>query len=342
MSEPGATAPDQTSTPSEGVAPGGGGTVAPVTGSATDGLHQVSGRRGLGLALTLTTVALWSMLPIALKIVLAGMDALTLTSYRFIAAALILGAILASRGTLPRLGSLDASHWRLLAVATLCLAANYIFYVLGLHYTNAGTAQVLIQIAPVLLGLGGIWVFKERFGFLQWTGLVIMVSGLAVFSSDQIAHMIAGLDRYYTGIGFMVVAAVSWAAYGLAQKQLLGRMRSPTIMLCIYTGGSLVFAPMADFARIADLDAAQAGALAFCVVNMLVAYGSFSEALAHLEASRVSAVLATVPLVTLGALRAAEAAMPNLVTPEPISLIGIVGASMVVAGSLMTALGKNS
>ena len=39
--------------------------------------------------------------------------------------------------------------------------------------------------------------------------------------------------------------------------------------------------------------------LAFCGVNTLIAYGSFAEAMAHIEASKVSAILALTPLITV-------------------------------------------
>jgi drug/metabolite transporter (DMT)-like permease len=48
-------------------------------------MHSSSGRWKLGLALALTTALCWGLLPIALKIVLAGMDAWTITWYRFAA-----------------------------------------------------------------------------------------------------------------------------------------------------------------------------------------------------------------------------------------------------------------
>ncbi|MFT4570564.1 MAG: drug/metabolite transporter (DMT)-like permease [Hyphomicrobiaceae bacterium] len=305
-------------------------------------LHRPSGRARLGFALTLVTVALWSMIPIGLRILLEGMDPMTITWFRFSAAALVVGTYLFLQGRLPRLASLDRHHWILLGVATLALAGNYGFYVLGLSRTNASTAQVVIQIAPMLLTVGSIVVFKERFAAVQWLGLCALVAGLVLFSSDQISHMAAGVDRYALGLVFMVAAAVTWATYGLAQKQLLGRLPSPAIMFCIYVGASVLFTPLARPLTVFDLEPAQLGALLFCIVNMVVAYGTFSEALAHWEATRVSALLATVPLATLVSLRIAEWLLPELVAPEPISITGFVGALFVVAGSAMAALGSAS
>lgn len=303
-------------------------------------LHRPTGRTARGFALAMTTVALWSVLPIGLKVALGGVDPLTLTWVRFLAATVVLGALLRMRGAMPPLHALTRRHWQLLAVAALGLAGNYGFYALGLHRTNAGTSQVVIQIAPMLLTLGGIFVFKERFGMAQWLGLAVLVSGLALFSSEQIANMVGSLDRYYTGLAFLVAGGVTWAAYGLAQKQLLERMGSPQIMLCLYVAGTVVFAPMASPARLLELSAVEAAALVFCMVNMLLSYASFSEALAHLEASRVSAIIAAVPLGTLAAVHAASLAAPAVFSAEPITLLGVVGAAMVVGGSLMTSLGR--
>jgi drug/metabolite transporter (DMT)-like permease len=310
------------------------GDPAPVT------LHRVSGRRGLGLALTLTTVGLWSILPLGLRIALGGMDAVTLTWYRFVAAALVMGAVLAATGGLPRLRTFDRRRWELVVVAIVFLCGNYVLYVLGLERTNAGTAQVVIQLAPLLLAVGGVWVYGERLGLAQWLGFASMLAGFVLFSHEQIAHLAGALDRYLAGLAAIVVAAMSWAVYGLAQKQLLHTMRSGEILLCLYVGGALLFAPFANPAQLATMTGTQLGALAFCTANMLVAYGTFAEALDHLEASRVSAVLAIVPLTTLLAIRAAQALAPSLVGPEPLTWVGVVGAALVVIGSLAAVLGR--
>ncbi len=304
------------------------------------GLHRTSGRSGLGIALTLTTVGLWSVLPVGLKIALGGMDAFTLTWYRFLGAALVLGAVLAARGALPNVARFDRRRWALLAVATVFLCANYVLYVLGLAHTNAGTAQVVIQLAPLLLALGGVVVYREHLTLAQGLGFATMLIGLVLFSREQILHLVGARDRYYLGLGEIVLAAVAWAIYGLAQKQLLMRLRSPEVLLCLYVGGAVLFAPAAEPARLGALGGVELAALVFCTVNMLASYGAFAEALAHLEASRVSALLAMVPLTSLAAIRLAGLTMPDLVAPEPLTWVAVGGATLVVAGSLAAVLGR--
>jgi drug/metabolite transporter (DMT)-like permease len=315
-------------------------TTACVEPPETPRLHQVTGRTGLGIALTLTTVALWSVLPMGLRIALGGLDAGTLTWARFLSAAIVLGTILTLQGGLPPVRRFTRSDWMLLTVATVFLCANYLLYVLGLDRTNAGTAQVVIQLAPLLLAVGGVFVYGESLRAPQWLGFATMFAGFLLFSYVQIGHLVGVLDRYYSGLACIVLAAIAWAIYGLAQKQLLDRMRSPQVLLCLYVGGALLFAPLAHPASLFRLTATELAALVFCIANMLGSYGTFAEALAHLEASRVSALLAIVPLSTLASISAARLVMPALVAPEPLGPLAWLGAGLVVTGSLAAALGR--
>jgi len=252
----------------------------------------------------------------------------------------VLGGILTVQGTLPRVRAFDRRDWTLLAVAIVFLCANYLLYVVGLARTNAGTAQVVIQLAPLLLAVGGVWVYGERLGAPQLLGFASMLLGFVLFSYEQISHLVGALDRYYTGLAAIVTAAIAWAIYGLAQKQLLERMRSPEVLLCLYVGGAVLFAPLAEPLRILRLTPIELGALVFAIANMLIAYGTFAEALVHLEASRVSALLAIVPLSTLAAIWVARLVVPSLVAPEPLTPLAVAGAALVVAGSLAAALGR--
>lgn len=112
-------------------------------------LHQSSGRWRLGLALSLLTVLLWGVLPIALKIMLQVLDVYTLTWFRFAIAFGLLAIYLALRRKLPSLQQLRSTSLGLLAIATIFLAVNYLLFLQGLALTSANNAEVLIQLAPV-------------------------------------------------------------------------------------------------------------------------------------------------------------------------------------------------
>ena len=302
-------------------------------------LHQPTGRSRLGFALAATTMVLWGTLPLALKLSLQRLDAATITWFRFGAASLVLGAWLAWRGRLPPLSKLGRSGWALLAAAVLGLSANFLAFLVGLDLTTPANAQVLIQLAPMLLGLGGILVFGEHYERLQWLGLGALLLGLLVFFSSQLGSLTAGADRYLLGSGILVLAAVTWAAYGLAQKQLLRELDSQPLMLCIYFGCFVCFSLGAHPGALPALPLLDLGVLLYCSANTLVAYGAFAAALSHWQASRVSAVLAVTPLATLAFSVLADALWPALFHAESISWLSLTGAAAVVAGSLLVTLG---
>lgn len=304
-------------------------------------LHRASGHWRLGLTLTVITALCWATLPIALKIALDVLDPITLTWFRFLVAALFTAAWLGLRGKLrgPRAGygGLGRRGWLMLLVAAVMLVGNYVFYLLGVQHTTPANAQLLIQLAPLLMALGGIWVFGERFRAAQWIGLALLAIGMALFFADQLAAA-ARAPGYVLGSALVIVGAIVWAVYALLQKQLLVKLGSMQILLFIYVVATLMLLPFAHPATLLQLDALHWAVLAFCAFNTIGAYGAFAEALAHWEASRVSAILATTPLLCIAAITGVHALWPQWLAPERITALGWIGASLVVAGSAAVSL----
>ncbi|GAB2511443.1 DMT family transporter [Lysobacter humi (ex Lee et al. 2017)] len=301
------------------------------------GLHRVSGRARLGLVLSAITALCWATLPVALKLTLDALDPITLTWFRFLVAAVLTAGWLGLRGRLGGIASLGGRRMALLAVAALMLVGNYVFYLLGVDRTSPGNAQLLIQLAPLLMALGGILVFGERFRAAQWLGMALLVGGLALFFRDQLAHVATG-GGYVAGSLLVVLAAVVWAIYALAQKQLLVALGSMQVLGVIYVAAAVMLWPFAQPATLLALTPLQWVLVGFCALNTVVAYGAFAEALAHWEASRVSAVLALTPLLCLAVVALVHAAWPTMLAPEPMSTVGWIGALLVVAGSAAVSL----
>lgn len=301
-------------------------------------MHQITGKTMVGLLLALTTALLWGILPIALKILLDVFTANTITAIRFLVAAVLVGAWLGLRGKLPKLALLKQRNiaW-LMAIAVLGLLLNYIFYLSGLNLLTAETAQTLIQLAPFLMMLGGILIFKERLLFWQRVGAVLLVIGLLLFFNERLVTLVLYASSETFGVLLIIIAAITWAAYALAQKQLLVHYGSKQIMYVIYLAGSLAFIPVSDFQPLLTLNLLQWALLVFCCLNTVVAYGAFAEALHHWEASKVSAVLAITPLITIVSANLVAWIWPQFI-PQQLNVWSWFGALLVVAGSALTAL----
>ena len=217
----------------------------------------------------------------ALTLALVYLDPWTLTWFRFLVATVFIGLWLRRRGILAGYSSLGPQVWVLLLVAAVALTANYMLFIIGLDWTTPAVAQVLIQMAPVLLGLGAIWLFGERYSRAQWAGFAVLVTGLVVFFHNQLGFFAAGAERLWGGAFLILLGAIAWAAYALAQKQLLRDYSSVSIMLFIYVFATITLLPTTAPATLLDLVPVSWAIVAYCALNTLIAYGSFAEALNH-------------------------------------------------------------
>ncbi|BAZ16382.1 hypothetical protein NIES4071_82580 [Calothrix sp. NIES-4071] len=303
-------------------------------------MHKTSGKWRLGLALSSLTVILWGVLPIALTVTLSVLDVYTVTWFRFLFSFVLLAIYLGARGKLPTLKQIRTTSWKLLLCAIIFLAANYILFLKGLALTSPANAEVIIQIAPLLMGLGGLLIFREHYSWRQWCGVGVLTTGLVLFFHEKLTNIITAPTNYLLGTGLVVLGAVAWAVYALAQKQLLRTLSSMHIMVIIYCTCAFLFLPFATPKLLFTLNYFHWFTLIFCGLNTLIAYGAFAESLEHWESSRVSAVLAAAPIVTLISVDIVSVIAPSLIAPESLSITGIIGAVLVVAGSVAMALGK--
>ncbi len=304
-------------------------------------MHITSGRWVHGLLLALLTVVLWGILPIKLKQVLQVMDPVTVTWYRLLVSGGLLLVWLTAQRRLPRFQGLGRKRYGLVGLAIFGLLGNYVLYLVGLKMLSPGTAQLVVQIGPVMLLVASVFVFKEPFSIGQGVGLVVLMAGFGLFFNQRLDELLTSLGVYTTGVLTILLATSIWVFYALSQKQLLTVWNSQQVMMVIYLGCAALLTPWVHPLEALQLDALQKWLLLACCLNTLVAYGAFAEALAHWEASRVSATLALTPLVTLIAVAAAAQLWPDYVQSEALNALGYVGAVTVVGGSALVALGPS-
>lgn len=304
-------------------------------------MHISSGRWVYGLSLSLLTALLWGILPIKLKQVLQVMDPVTVTWFRLLVSGGLLFAWLAASRRLPSFGALGRKGWGLVALATGGLVGNYVLYLMGLNLLSPGTAQLVVQLGPVMLLVASVFLFKERFTVGQGMGLAILLTGFGLFFNQRLEELLTSLSVYTTGVLTIVLATTIWVFYALSQKQLLTVWNSLQVMMVIYLCCAALLTPWVHPLEALQLSPLQGWLLLACCLNTLIAYGAFAEALAHWEASRVSATLAITPLVTFAAVAMAAWWWPDYVHAEQINLLGYGGAVLVVLGSALVALGPS-
>lgn len=291
-----------------------------------------------GLVLSLITVLFWSTLPVALKLGLTATDAMTFTWFRFLTAGVFTLIVVASRKKLSEFKRLSGSQWLWLCLAAAMLIGNYVLFLVGLELTSPANAQVFIQMAPLLMTLGGVLIFKESFSRMQVLGVFSILIGLSLFFSDQIKQIIN--SEYTLGIWVMFAAALSWAIYALIQKKLSQALSSQSILCFIYLFATLALFFWSDLDNHQSITAVQWLAIAYACINTVIAYGAFAEALNHWNASRVGMILALTPATTLLFINAFAFFFPQLLDAESIHTIGYLGMLFIVSGSMFASFRK--
>ncbi len=297
-------------------------------------------RHWYGFGLSLITALMWGMLPVFLKICLQATDAITITWYRFTFAAIFVFFILAKKRALPAFRQLSGRTWLFLLLATLGLVGNYVGYVEGLHYLTPEAAQVLIQLAPFLLMLGGIVFYKERFTRMEMLGALVLLVGMLTFFNHKLLTLVSAFSEFGWGVFLVSMAAVVWAGYALLQKVLMRSLTAKQLTFMLYLMGALLLAPLAHTLDAGSMTLWQGLALLFCCFNTVIGYGCFTEAMQVWQAAKVSAVIALAPVFTIITMEISMWIAPEYFPSSDLNALAYTGALIVVIGSIMAALGK--
>jgi drug/metabolite transporter (DMT)-like permease len=297
-------------------------------------------RHWYGLFLSLLTALMWGTLPIALQLLMQSLDVNTITWARFVYSAAFVWIVLQRRGELPRLRSFDRRTLLLTSVAIVALMANFLLYLVGLDHLNPEASGIIIQLAPFLLMAGSVLFYGERMTPLDVIGAVVLFGGLLLFFNERLVLLFGGLSDYTFGVVAMLSAALTWSIYGLMQKTLLRKMSSMQLTLLIYTGGGVLLLFFSAPLSIAALGWLPLVVLLYGCMNMVLGYGAFTEAMRVWQAAKVSAVIALAPVVTIVCMPLAVWLWPNYYSSSELNLWSYSGAVLVVAGSMLSALGK--
>jgi drug/metabolite transporter (DMT)-like permease len=98
--------------------------------------------------------------------------------------------------------------------------------------------------------------------------------------------------------------------------------------------------PLATPSRLLDQSISQLLLLLATALATLLSYRSFAGALQHMEGSRVSIVISLTPLITLAGMTMVAPFFPNLIIPDTLNPLSLLGALLVVTGSIVTALAR--
>jgi len=302
--------------------------------------HTPSGRRILGLTMASLAAVQWAAQPVILKILVKSLDLYTIGWIRFMAAALLLAPLVIRRQGLAALLRLRGWPLVLLVLCVIGLCGNYLTFMASLRFVSPGAAQVLIQLGPMLVLVGGLLIYGESFSRLQWGGFATLVAGLALFVSPHLGELIDDSGPFGVGLLWLLISAALWAMYMLTQKQLLSYILPESVLFVVFGVGALALLPVAQPTHCAGLGRVQLILLVASCLLTVLSYINYTKALEHVETSRIGVVIALSPLITIVIATLFAAVLPTLMRPEQLTPTSISGAVLVVAGSMLGALGS--
>ncbi len=277
----------------------------------------------LPLAAALVSVCLWSAAFVGIRAAGHAFSPGALALGRLTMGSLLLGAVVLARGW-------SRPTRRELALLFLAGLTWFGLYNVGLNEAerrvDAGTASMLVMIAPIVVVALAAVFLKERFTKNLLIGGAVAFSGVLL-----IGFATSTGTATLTGVVLCLAVAVASAIGLVAQKPVLGRLSALQVTWTCCAVGALVCLPYAPvLAR--ELRSAPTTAITWLVFLGVfptsVAFTTWAYALARGTAGRVVAIAYLVPPVTI--------AMSWLILGEVPGLVAVTGGALCFAGVYIT------
>lgn len=291
----------------------------PVTGSTTPAQEAERRSWPVVAAVGFTLVA-WASAFVVIRFVARDVSPGALALGRLVVASVVLSLLMIGR----RRVSLQRREWALVALIGVAWFAIYnIALNAGERHVDAGTASMLIQFAPILIGVLAGFILGE--GFPQR----LVIGGLVAFSGTLVIGIATSTgDADLIGVALVLISALVYAVAMVAQKVVLGRIPALQVtwlacmigtVACLPFAGSLVL----DLAR-SPRPITMAGVVYLGVVPTALAFSSWAYALSRMSAGTLGVTTFAVPPLAI--------AMAWIFLGEIPMLLAVIGGAVSIVG----------
>ena len=245
-----------------------------------------------------TTLVLWASAFVAIRHLGHDFSPGALSLGRLLVGAAVLAVVAVSRGVVRPTGR---EWFPIVAIGVLWFGIYNVALNAGERLVDAGTASMLIQVAPVLIAVLAVLFLRERSTAFLWLGLVVAFSGVAVIS-------LAGGDggsgdgNDVLGVLLCLLAAAVYSVSVILQKPLMSRLSALQVTWVACTVGAVVCLPFAP-SMVDDLATASQADIGWVVYlgvfPTAVAFTTYAYALTHMSASSLGVTTYLVPPITV-------------------------------------------
>ncbi|WP_246010675.1 DMT family transporter [Nocardia mexicana] len=248
-------------------------------------------------AAALVTVVLWASAFIAIRDAGSALSPAPMALLRLAVAAVALTVLVGFRGHVLR--HIPRSKRALLLVAAyavLWLAGYTVALNAGERHVDAGTAALLVNLAPLLVAFGAAALLDERLSAMLVTGALVSLGGVAIIAFSSGGH------RDGLGVLLCLIAAVLYAAGVLVQKPAMAYVDPLTAIWLGCVIATVVLLPWTP--QLVTELAAAPGRVAFDGIYLglfptAIGFTTWSYALRRTDAGRLTASTYAVPAISI-------------------------------------------
>jgi drug/metabolite transporter (DMT)-like permease len=271
------------------------------------------------LAVTITVLA-WASAFVVIRYAAHDIRPGALALGRLFVASVALSVMMIGR----KLIRLSAREWALTAVVGVAWFAGYsVALNAGEQHVDAGTAAMLIQFAPILIGvLAGI-ILGEGFPRM------LVIGGLVAFAGTLIIGIATTTGQAdVVGVLLVLLSATVYSIALVAQKVVLRRIPALQVTWLACLIGTVACLPFAG-ELVSDLTAAPAlqvmGVIYLGLVPTAIAFSTWAYALKYSTAGRLGVTTFAVPPITilLSWILLGEVPPPLAILGGALSLVGV-------------------
>ena len=259
--------------------------------------------KNLIIAMLLILVSfVWAGSFIVVDITTKEMDPIDLGFLRFLIATplMILIAVLRKK---PLLLPKKELPW-LVVLGLTGVTLLYLFQFLGIHFTNAPTASVLINTNVIFIAILSGFFLQETLTRKRVAGIILSFIGVFVIMFSDISKQALTFDNlFFIGGILMLLSAFCWALYSFVGKRLLKTYDEFVITTYAFGFGTLLYIPfvvlhLGPVLQQTSLNGWLA-VLYLALTCSLFGYLGWYYALKHIDASKAAVFLNFIPLFTI-------------------------------------------
>lgn len=290
--------------------------------------------RLLGPAMVLVAATGFAFKAILIKLLYAefSIDAETLLALRLLFALpfFALMALLASGGA----RTLEARDWR--ALAALGFIGYYLssyFDFLGLQYISAGLERLILFLQPTIVVLLSALIFKTPVRRHHVISIALSYGGIALVFVSSI-NLAQDPHAITLGSALVFMSALAFSCYLIGSGAVIARIGAArftgfaSMIACVFATGQ--FFIVHDVAGLVQPPKVYWLTLIMAVVSTVMPIWLMAEGVRRIGANQVAMIGAIGPIITIY--------FAWLILNEPVTLVQIAGAVLVLAGVLLVSL----